>query len=119
MENYNKDNIKYLQAKKRIKQIKGFYIHALVFVLVNILLIFINHQKTGNFEFKNFWGSFFWGIGLASHGLSVFLPNFFLGKNWEEKKIREIMEKNKNQSYSSLLLRETKQSRSGKIFFNA
>ena len=55
-------------------------------------------EKTGNFEFKNFWGSFFWGIGLASHGLSVFLPNFFLGKNWEEKKIREIMEKNKNQS---------------------
>ena len=98
MEKFHKDNIKYLQAKKRIKQIKGFYIHALVFVLVNILLIFINHQKTGNFEFKNFWGSFFWGIGLASHGLSVFLPNFFLGKNWEEKKIREIMEKNKNQS---------------------
>jgi hypothetical protein len=23
------------------------------------------------------------------------LPNFFLGKNWEEKKIREIMEKEK------------------------
>lgn len=95
MENFNED-IKYLQAKKRVKQIKGFYIHALVFILVNILLTVINFQHTRNFEFKNFWGMFFWGIGLTAHGLSVFLPNFILGKNWEEKKIREIMEKNKN-----------------------
>jgi hypothetical protein len=39
-----------------------------------------------------------WGVGLVAHGLSVFLPNFILGKNWEEKKIRELMEKDKNQS---------------------
>ena len=75
MENYNKDNIKYfLNAKKRIKQIKGFYIHALVFVLVNILLIFINHQKTGNFEFK-IWGTFL-GNRFSFPRFICILPNF-------------------------------------------
>ena len=98
MEINNENNIKYLNAKKRVKQVKGFYVHALVFALVNILIVALNFQKTGNFEFKNFWGTFFWGIGLTAHGLSVFLPNFILGKNWEEKKIRELMDRDKKQS---------------------
>ncbi|RZJ51219.1 MAG: 2TM domain-containing protein, partial [Chryseobacterium sp.] len=38
---------------------------------------------------------FFWGIGLAAHALSVFLPTFVLGRDWEEKKIKELMDKNK------------------------
>jgi hypothetical protein len=29
-----------------------------------------------------------WGIGLAAHGINT----FGIGKNWEEKKIRELME---------------------------
>jgi hypothetical protein len=48
------------------------------------------------FQQNQFWGIGLWGIGLFAHGLSVFLPNFILGKNWEEKKIRELMERNRN-----------------------
>lgn len=88
------NNIKYLQAKKRVKQIKGFYIHALVYVLVNAVILILKFQKNGSIEFND-WGIGLWGLGLAIHGLSVFLPNFILGKNWEEKKIRELMEKDK------------------------
>lgn len=91
------DNIKYLQAKKRVKQIKGFYIHALVYVLVNAVILILKFQKHGSIEFND-WGIGLWGLGLAIHGLSVFLPNFILGKNWEEKKIRELMEKDKNRN---------------------
>lgn len=95
METINDKQQQYERAKKRVKQIKGFYIHALVYVLVNFLILFLKYQKHGSFEIKE-WGIGLWGIGLAIHGLSVFLPNFVLGRNWEEKKIREIMEKNKN-----------------------
>lgn len=91
------DNIKYLQAKKRVKQIKGFYIHALVYVLVNVMILILKFQKYGNIEFND-WGIGLWGIGLAIHSLSVFLPNFILGKNWEERKILELMEKEKNRN---------------------
>ncbi len=95
METNNNNEIKYLQAKKRVREIKGFYIHALVYVLVNLFILILKFQKHGNIEFHD-WGIGLWGIGLAIHGLSVFLPNFILGRNWEERKIREIMEKNKN-----------------------
>lgn len=42
-----------------------------------------------------YWATFGWGIGLLTHGLSVFaLPGMF-GKNWEERKIREYMDQDK------------------------
>lgn len=88
-------------AKQRVKKIKGFYSHALVYVVINLMIVVINVQNLEHgesyFQFSNFFTLFFWGIGLAVHGLSVFLPNFILGKNWEERKINEIMERDKNQ----------------------
>lgn len=99
MEHLNEQNRAYQQAKRHVKKIKGFYIHAMVYVLVNLFLIGLKAAKYGSWEdFWNqnqFWGIGFWGIGLAIHGLSVFIPSFFLGKDWEEKKIQEILEKNK------------------------
>ena len=102
MEINNENNIKYLNAKKRVKQVKGFYIHALVFVLVNAFIIMmkvINGQHVAGepqIKISQFLTIIIWGVGLVAHGLTVFLPNFILGKNWEEKKIRELMERNRN-----------------------
>ena len=90
-----KDQLRYLQARKRVKQIKGFYIHAAIFVAVNLLLIFLKVTKQEDISINDFWGMGLWGIGLLAHGLTVFLPNFFLGSDWEERKIRELMNKNK------------------------
>lgn len=96
MENYNEDNIKYIEAKKRVKRLKGFYIHATIYVLVNLFIISGNIQEGETLSnMDNYWTAIFWGIGLAGHGLSVFLPNMILGKDWEEKKIRELMDKNR------------------------
>lgn len=91
----------YKMAQKRIKEIKGFYIHLIAYVLVNIFLFVINSNlfKTGsiNIDFGSLSLPFFWGIGVAAHCASVFGPNIFLGKNWEEKKIKEILDKEKQQ----------------------
>ncbi len=96
MENYNQNEIKYLEAQKRVKRLKGFYTHAVVYVLVNLFLIARNVQNGMNLtDLNNYWTAIFWGIGLLGHALSVFLPNFILGKDWEEKKIRELMDKYK------------------------
>lgn len=94
METDNKD-LQYERAKKHVKRIKGFYIHALVYVLVNALILILKFQKHGQVEIHD-WGIGLWGIGLMIHGLSVFLPNFILGRDWEERKIREFMDKDKN-----------------------
>ena len=100
MEIINKqDDIKYLEAKKRVKKLKGFYSHLTIYILVNLFIVFINIQdlKPGEsyFQYKNFITLFFWGIGLLAHGMSVFVPQFVLGRNWEERKIKELMNKQK------------------------
>ena len=97
----NIDEIKYQEAVKRVKRIKGFYSHAAVYVVVNVILLVVNTQNSseGFFHWKNFTTAFFWGIGLTAHGFSVFVPTMILGKDWEAKKIKELMEKEKNNKW--------------------
>lgn len=99
MENSSKPHIRYREASRRVKKIKGFYIHAMVYFFVNIFIIGI---KALNLDVKEiFWEwdllklPLFWGIGLAAHGLSIFLPTMIFCSDWEEKKIKELMEKDK------------------------
>lgn len=99
MENYNKKDIRYREAEKRVKKIKGLYTHAMVYFFVNV---FIAGAKALDLDpGEKYWEwdmlklPLLWGIGLAAHGLSVFLPKMIFGSNWEEKKIKELMDKNK------------------------
>lgn len=100
MENY-KDNLeeRYADAQKRIRRLKGFYSHLGAYITVNILIVFlnINNLEPGEsyFKFENFFTAFFWGLGLLAHGVSVFGHHLVFGKKWEERKIREFMEKEK------------------------
>ena len=94
MENYNLNDIKYLETQKRVKKLKGFYIHATVYVLVNLFIIAKDVQEGESLlNIDLYWTAIFWGIGLLGHASSIFLPGFFLGKDWEKKKIKELMEK--------------------------
>jgi hypothetical protein len=97
------EQVKYENAFKRVKKIKGFYSHLLVYIVINIMILIVNVQSLDKGEsyisLKNFSTALFWGIGLAAHGLSVFGPNIVLGQNWEEQKIKELMEKEKLNKY--------------------
>lgn len=91
-------------AYKRVKRIKGFYVHLLVYVLVNtfILISIFNRSMIGDevfWEWQTWNTVFFWGIGLVAHGVSVFGRNIFFGSNWEENKIQEFMDKDKNNKW--------------------
>lgn len=93
MQNFENDP-RYNAAKRRVKKLKGFYIHATVYFLVNLFILAENVQEGASInDIDNYWTAIFWGIGLLAHGLSVFLPNFILGRDWEERKTRELMEK--------------------------
>lgn len=89
----------YLRAKKRVDQIVGFYWHLAAYIVINIfLIILIGTQRNDGssfWSFGTFATAFFWGIGLCFHFLAVFGPGFLFGKNWEDKKIKEFMEKEK------------------------
>ena len=93
MENYNK--IEFLKAKKRVKKVKEFYIHLIVYICVNSLFVISNlvNPKGGYWFFFPMIG---WGIGLFSHAAGVFHFIPFLNKEWENRKIKEYMEKERN-----------------------
>ncbi|UZH55249.1 2TM domain-containing protein [Salinimicrobium tongyeongense] len=99
----NDKSYQYKLAQKKVKRIKDFYVHLLVFLFVNIAIIAVSSIDEGLFnglqEPENYFTAFFWGIGLFFHWWNVFGPNIFFGKNWEEKKIKELMEKEKQKSW--------------------
>lgn len=82
---------RYERAKKRVDELKGFYIHMAIYLIMVPVFIFLNF-KTTSYP----WAMFpiiGWGLGLSGHAMEVFGYNPFLGKNWEERKIREMMRK--------------------------
>jgi hypothetical protein len=84
------ENSKYVRAVERVEKLKEFYQNIVSYVVVIPFLIFINLQFSPNFHW--FWFPVFgWGFGVIMHGLDAYNYNIFLGKNWEEKKIKEIM----------------------------
>lgn len=100
------DKSKYEEAKKRVKQLKGFYEHLTIYIIVNVtiqlikmdVLDFILGGTPMEWDVQNWWNWnvhsvwFIWGIVVAIHAYSVFKDDISFGKDWEERKIKEIME---------------------------
>lgn len=76
-------------ARKQVQEIRGFYTHAGVYVLV-ITGLWILNAMTGEGWWVQ-WPMLGWGIGVASHGLSVFAGRTFFGPEWEARKVAELM----------------------------
>lgn len=87
---YQTDN--YYKAQKRVEEIKGFYSHLFSFGLINLGLMILNFISGPGY----LWFLFplvGWGAGVAIHAMYTFSWMPFFGADWEEKKIREIIEK--------------------------
>ncbi len=83
---------KYRIAKKRVEKLKGFYIHLFIYILFAPFFIYLNYISNTSFP----WALFpivGWGIGVMGHAVETFNYNPLFGKNWEERKIRELMDK--------------------------
>jgi two-component system, LytTR family, sensor kinase len=78
---------RYAQAKREVEALKGFNIHALVFVLVMAGLVVINALTSKTWWVQ--WPLAGWGFGLFCHWLALNWPGKLYGRDWEERKIRE------------------------------
>jgi len=85
---------KYAMAKEHVEELKGFYINLGLYCLIIPGLILLNMYTT-RFPWAIF-PALGWGLGVLFHGSEVFGWNPFLGKDWEERKIRELMRKDQN-----------------------
>lgn len=100
MELQDHQNEKLARAKKRVEELKGFYIHLTVYIVINgFILINILARSMGGgdtfWAFGTFFTPFFWGIGLAFHAAKVFDYNPFFGKKWEQRQIQKYIDKDK------------------------
>ena len=85
------DELFYIKAKKRIKEVKGFYAFLIVNILVIPLIIFINLEFVPGFHF--FW---FPLIGMLFALFMMWLgtfgfEQFGFGREWQQNKVKEIM----------------------------
>jgi hypothetical protein len=80
-------------ARKRVREIKGYYEHLTSYVGVNLFLFFINIMVTPDFLWC-LYPMLGWGIGLATHTVSVFGFFGIGGKKWEEQKVQEMLGQN-------------------------
>lgn len=82
-------NLSYQKALDRVRRIKGFYTNLMLYVLVIPVLGYINYQSS---DFP--WAlipAVAWGFGLLMNGMDAFGYHPLLGKNWESRKIKELM----------------------------
>ncbi|MBE0390496.1 hypothetical protein HNQ02_001153 [Flavobacterium sp. 7E] len=94
MDNRNKNDDRYYKAKERVDEIKGFYGNLISYVVSITVLMIINLLTSPSYLWF-FWPMLGWGLGILIHGAKVFNLLPFFGKKWEEQKIKEFMEKEK------------------------
>lgn len=86
---------RYKRAQKKVEEIKMFYTHLAVYLIMVPVFIYLNYLSNAGFP----WALFpilGWGFGLASHGFETFNYNPIFGKDWEQRKIRKYMDEDSN-----------------------
>src|SRR5262249_56618423 len=71
---------RYQEAKRRVEAKKGFYVHAVFFVVLNAIFLAALRRDF-------LWATVFWGLGLVLHRASVFFSGGDWMKRWEHRPI--------------------------------
>ena len=100
MKHSYREEQEFIKAKKKVKEIKGFYTHLVVMVFSLPIIISVNLMFVPGFHF--FWLA---AIGMlfsvVIHWFQVFgFSKLGLGKDWEERKIKEMMDDARNNKYN-------------------
>nr|WP_220461219.1 2TM domain-containing protein [Colwellia sp. MB3u-4] len=75
-----------------VRDIKGFYSHLINYTVIILALFLVNFLTSPGYYWA-WWAAFGWGVGLISHGISVFELYSFFGANWEKKQIEKRLGK--------------------------
>jgi hypothetical protein len=93
----------YKRAKQRVDELKGFYIHLAVTVALISCLFVIDVLSGSGFWFQ--WPSFVFTTLVVIHAAVTFVPANT--SDWEDRKIRELMEKQGQKPKKELLADES------------
>ena len=88
---YHRREASYLRASEQVKAIKEFYVSIILYCIIIPMLLWINYQTT-SFPWAIF-PALGWGFGLVVSGMAANGINPLWGKEWERRKIRELLNK--------------------------
>ena len=88
MNSTTKLSIEEQAAFESVQNLKAFYSHLITYVVVIILLFIINFINNPDYIWA-VWPALGWGIGIISHGLSVFEVFDVFSPEWEKKQIEK------------------------------
>ncbi|MEQ5791909.1 2TM domain-containing protein [Muricauda sp. NFXS6] len=97
-------------AKKRVQELKGYYSHITIFVIVNVILYLL---KTGMltsllpeaFPKESYYYDWInsniliWTLILIVHTLIVFRDKFTFVKKWEQRQIQKYMDEDNGETH--------------------
>lgn len=91
------DSELYKKAKARVEELKGYYTHLGIYVIVNIFLFILDATNNPS-QWWFYWTTLGWGIGIAAHTFATFGIGGVFGEKWENDQIEKYIQKNQNRS---------------------
>jgi 2TM domain len=90
-----------IHIRRRVKRLAEFYRHLAMYVLIMSMvwiasLAMAKEWPSQWWRWWAIWPTLGWGIGVLAHGLSVLPRMGFFSLDWEEKKVRELMKREKS-----------------------
>jgi Na+/melibiose symporter-like transporter len=86
----------YQRARRRVGQIRGFYSNLFSYLVIVGFLAVVN-LLTDRTYFWFLWVAAGWGVAVAFHAYATFVNSGPFGREWEERKIGEIMERERSE----------------------
>lgn len=80
------------EAVEYVRDIKGFYSHLSIYIVVMIVMIAANFY-IGIENPWFIWPAIGWGLGVTSHGLAVFELLSVFGTDWEKRQIKKRLQR--------------------------
>lgn len=80
------------KAIVHVRDIKGFYTHLVIYVIVVCCLFALNFIRSTN-HFWAMWPALGWGIGVVFHGLNVYEVFNLFGPDWEKRQIEKRLKR--------------------------
>ncbi len=112
------EEIKLKRIKSKVEELKKFYKHLIVYVIINTLFALssnfteINFHIFSGYKITNLWIGFdnfkiyplwfVWGIFLVLNSINVFAIPMLLGDQWETRKVKEFMKKEKTKNLNNI-----------------
>jgi hypothetical protein len=98
--NYQEEEL-LAMAEKKVQKLKRFYIHLVVYIIVvgiyvlnNVFNVPIHFMPVG---ILNWFVITIWSIIIAIDTVQLLATTIIVGKKWEERQVKKMMERSKNE----------------------